>query len=533
VRAHSRSAGRSSWARCWLEGAGAAILLAPGLLWTELSQTHIDQYHRLLPLTTVAWALAVDLAGLSLLAMVVVHMLERLSSAGGGTGADENRGRVAGLLWALWFGLLAARAIAGMIISQVLWWQQITTGRAFLVVAGMLAMLWLASAHWYGVAVRAARFGSLLVGFCIFWMIPVLVAAGFAHQPWDQAEFQKPLPATTAPHPRVVWLLFDEMSYDQVFVHRFPGLELPNLDKLRGESVTFSDVEPDGFFTEDVIPSLLLGQPIDDVRGTTSGWMLYRTAKQAPWRRFDGNRTLFADARRAGWTTGAIGEYNPYCRILQDQLDFCWMGLPPLPDHFSRDKSTLENVAAPLAADWKRAFGQRAAPGFAPTGSSPLDELGAVRAGDALIGDPQIDLCFVHLPLPHPPGHYDRKTGRIGSSGSYIDNLALSDRILGGMMAEIAASPAAAQTAVILSSDHSWRVGLWRDSYGWTQEDELASGHGRFDPQPMLMVRFPGGTAAVTIGRPVPLLAIHDLVERMVAGKMGDPQQLEAWAEKQ
>ncbi len=533
MRAHSWSAGRSSWARCWLEGAGAAILLAPGLLWTELSQTHIDQYHRLLPLTTVARALAVDLAALSLLAMMVVRVLERLSRAGGGTGANENRRLVAGLLWALWFGLLAARAIAGMIVSQVLWWQQITTGRAFLVVAGLLAILWLASERGYFRTVRVLRFGTLLVGFCIFWMIPALVAAGFVHQPRDQEGFRRPLPAAAVPHPRVVWLLFDEMSYDQVFVHRFPGLELPNLDKLRGESVTFSDVEPDGFFTEDVIPSIFVGEPINRVRATISGWMLYRTAKQAPWQRFDGSRTLFADARRAGWTTGAIGEYNPYCRILEDQLDFCWMGLPPLPDHFSRDKSTLENVTAPLAADWNRVFGHKDAATVAPGGSASLDELGAVRAGDALIGDQEIDLCFVHLPLPHPPGRYNRKTGGIGPGGSYIDNLALSDRVLGQMLAGVAASPAAAQTTVILSSDHSWRVGLWRDSYGWTQEDELASGHGHFDPQPMLMVRFPGETAGETIGRPMALLAIHDLVERMVAGEMGDAQQLEAWAEKQ
>ncbi len=475
----------------------------------------------------MAWALAVDLAALSLLAMVVVHVLERLS------GSTEPRRSAGVVLWALWFGLLAARAVAGAIVAQVLWWQQITTGRAFLVVAGLLVILWLASVRGYFWTVRVLRFGTLLVGFCIFWMIPALVAAGFAHQARDQEEFQKPLPAATTPHQRVVWLLFDEMSYDQVFVHRFPGLELPNLDKLRGESVTFSDVEPDGFFTEDVIPSIFLGEPINQVRATASGWMLYRTAKQAPWQRFDGNRTLFADARRAGWTTGAIGEYNPYCRILKDQLDFCWMDLPPLPDHFSRDKSTLQNVAAPLVADWQRVFGHGSAAAVAPAGSTPLDELGAVRAGDALIGDREVDLCFVHLPLPHPPGHYNRKTRRIELGGSYIDNLALSDRILGQMMDDIAASGAEGRTTVILSSDHSWRVGLWRNSYGWTKEDELASSHGHFDPKPMLMVRFPGETAAETIGRPVPLLAIHDLVEPMMAGAMGDSQQLEAWAEKQ
>ncbi|MGB9032807.1 MAG: hypothetical protein WCC27_21980, partial [Acidobacteriaceae bacterium] len=98
--ARSRSAGRGSWARSWLEGAGAAILLAPGLLWTELSQTHIDQYHRLLPLRTVAWALAVDLAALSLLAMVVVRVLERLGAPLGW--GSPGRRRTPVLLWALW-----------------------------------------------------------------------------------------------------------------------------------------------------------------------------------------------------------------------------------------------------------------------------------------------------------------------------------------------------------------------------------------------------------------------------------------------
>lgn len=414
--ARSRSAGRGSWARSWLEGAGAAILLAPGLLWTELSQTHIDQYHRLLPLKTVAWALAVDLAALSLLATVVVRALERLTAPLGWGSRGRRSAPV--LLWALWFGLLAARAVAGAIVAQVIWWQQITTGRVFLLAAGILLIVWVASPRWYRVTVRATRIGVMLVGFCIFWMIPALVTAGFAHQPWDREEFQKPLPAAAAAHPRVVWLLFDEMSYDQVFVHRFSGLELPNLEKLRGESVTFSDVEPDGFFTEDVIPSIFLGEPINRVRATTSGWMVYRTARHARWQRFDGSRTLFADAQRAGWTTGAIGEYNPYCRILPDQLDFCWMGLPPLPDHFSRDKSTLENVTAPLAADWDRFFGHNVARAATPDGPSPLDELGAVRAADALIRDQEIDLCFVHLPLPHPPGHYDRKTGRIEMGGA-------------------------------------------------------------------------------------------------------------------
>lgn len=514
----------TSWTRCWLEGAGAAILLAPGLLWTELSRTHIDLYHRLLPLNTVARALAVDLALLSIAAMLAIRGLERLTR-----GSWRGR-RVLALGWALWFGLLAARAVSGMITSQVLWWQQATTGRAFLLAAGILLAVWAASPGWYRGAVRLARGGVLLVGFCIFWMIPTLIVAGMARQPYDSVAFARPVAASTT-HPRIVWLLFDEMSYDQVFAHRWPGLELPNLDKLRAESVTFSDVEPDGFYTEDVIPSILLGQPIQDVRGTSEGWMLYQSKKHGPWQPFDGRQTLFQTAQDEGWTAGVTGEYNPYCRILKDQLDFCWMGMPPLPDHFSRDQSTMENVAAPLAANWRRLFEQKGEK--KPAEDAGVDSIDAVREGDALIEDAGIDLCFVHLPLPHPPGHYDRKTKRIGPGGSYIDNLALSDRVLQNMLGEIAASPASSRTTVILSSDHSWRTWLWRDSFGWTHEDEMASGHGHFDPRPMLMVWFPGETAGTTVARPVPLLSMHGLLLQIMAGRIENPQQLEAWAAQQ
>lgn len=478
----------------------------------------------------MARALAVDLVLISLVGMFVVRVLDRLTSPGQ---TRSLRRPAVLLLWVLWLGLLAARATAGLIISQVIWWQQVTTGRVFLLVAALLVILWLAAPGACRGAVRLARGAIMLLGLCIFWMVPVLVAAGFAHQPWDQAQFVKPLPVAAAPHRRIVWLLFDEMSYDQVFVHRWPGLELPNLDKLRAESVTFSDVEPDGFYTEDVIPSIFLGNPINQVLGTPSGWMLYRTTRRAPWQSFDGRKTLFADAQREGWTTGAIGDYNPYCRILKDQLDFCWMGMPPLPDHFSRSKTTLENIAAPLAANWKRLFEPKDRPQPVPAGPSPVTGLPEVRAGDDLINDSQIDLCFVHLPVPHPPGKYDRRTGKLRSGGSYIDNLALSDRILGHMLAEIAASPAAGRTTVILSSDHSWRTWLWGHSYGWTREDELASGHRHFDPRPMLMVWFPGETVPATIARPVPLLSMHQLVERIMIGEIESPQQLEAWAAKQ
>jgi hypothetical protein len=464
--------------------------------------------------------------------MVVVRFLDRRSRLLDASSLRSQRSVL--LLWALWFGILAPpfRTVANLALANVNWWQRVSALDAFLWTVVPLFLLWFLSRPWFLSAVRILRVAVLLLGFCMFWMVPALVRDSMARQPRDQASFLKPLPASTVPHRRIVWVLFDEMSYDQVFDHRFPGLELPNLDRLRAESTTFSDVDPDGRFTEDVIPSILLGVPIDQVRGTPSGWMIYQTRQVSPWIRFQGAQTLFADAQREGWTSGVVGEFNPYCRLLQDQLDSCWMSLPPLPNNMSRDRSTLGNVLAPLAGAWDRQF-HRKRSGPAPPGLSTVDVLPSVAAGDRLIRDTSIDLCLVHLPFPHPPGDYNRKTDRIGASGTYIDNLALSDRILGHILTEIAQLPDASNTVLVLSSDHSWRTWLWRGKFDWTPEEEIASRHGYFDPRPMLMVRFPGQTTPDKVSRPVPLLSMHNLLEGIMGGEIESPQQLQSWAGKQ
>jgi hypothetical protein len=519
---------RSSWARCSLEAAGAALLLAPGYIWNQLSQTHLDLYHRLLPITTVVRALTIDVALLWLVAIAVLRILEWITARRSIAEPGSHR-NLRGLVWALWLGLLAARIVAGLIVAQLLSWQQLSAGRIFALVFGVLFLFWMTGPHSYVVAIRGLRFAVLLFGFSIFWILPMLALAGFAQQPRDVAEFQKPVPVSTAPHRRVVWVLFDEMSYDQVFDHRWPGLNLPNLDRLRAQSVTFSQMQPDGYFTERIIPSLLLGTPVADARSTEAGVLQYQSAKGDPWKTFDENATLFADARRQGWTTGISGDYNPYCRMLADQLNSCAMRLIVFGEHLSRDKSTLENVTAPFQAAWARTVHKP----FEPAPSEADVFAAMMTSARQLVTDDNIDLAFAHLYLPHPPGFYDRKTGRVRIGGSYIDNLALADRSLGDLLHALAQTPSASQTTVIISSDHSWRVGIWRHGFGWTHEDELASGHGHFDARPFLIVRFPGETAAATIRRPVPLLTMHDMIERMIGGQLSDPQQLSAWAAQQ
>ena len=153
----------------------------------------------------------------------------------------------------------------------------------------------------------------------------------------------------------------------------------------------------------------------------------------------------------------------------------------------------------------------------------------------AAIANEKLDFVLVHLPLPHPPGIYDRRTGRIGPGGGYVDNLALADRTLAELEQVIAGTHSAQQTTLVISSDHGWRIPLWRHEVGWTNEDEtVARSRGFvFDTRPVLIVRFPNEAAPAQVSRPLPLLDMHDILEQIVSGKIASADQLDAWAAAQ
>src|SRR6202035_2690953 len=126
-----------------------------------------------------------------------------------------------------------------------------------------------------------------------------------------------------------------------------------------------------------------------------------------------------------------------------------------LPDH-----SVWQNAMAPLVElgrNWNHE------PSFAQ--QRHVQDCAAIMPkAEALIRDQSIKFAFIHLPQPHPPG-------------VYIDNLALADKSLGELLTTLAATATAAKATVIVCSDHSWRVPMWRFTTVWTQEDEAAS-HG-------------------------------------------------------
>jgi hypothetical protein len=92
------------------------------------------------------------------------------------------------------------------------------------------------------------------------------------------------------------------------------------------------------------------------------------------------------------------------------------------------------------------------------------------------------------------------------------------------------ATASGTKTTVIVCSDHSWRVPLWRPGLDWTREEETAS-QGRFDPRPVLMIHFPGQSSEVPITQSFDEIKLHDILVQMLRGGMNSPAEFTSWLE--
>jgi hypothetical protein len=492
-------------------GAAIAILLLP--IWPLLSSRHSLIYHSILPVQTVIWGFLIDLAFVGGLAALLFAYLQKSET---------------GMRSALWLLVGAELAPAFAIDISAVWQKNLPHLYAELLFYGTLlvglALRWLGPAA-YRHFVRGLRLLLLLTGCGMAWMVPELLYLALRAQPNDaampvvRAVGSVARASRPADRKRIIWILFDELSYNQAFDRRFPGLAMPAFDKLRSESFSFSDLQPAGNDTQEVLPSLFLGRIVDDVRSDLNGEPIIKLAGQKSYQPFDAHATLFSDAQRLGWTTGVVGWYNPYCRMLAGTLDYCfwrmgngtWNGI-------ASDQSVLKNALAPFE-ETARLY--RRQHGFPQEEKHASDLAAIIPQAEALIRNQNIGFVFIHLSVPHPPGIYDRTPGHQRATGTYIDNLALSDRVLGELMGIINETNLAAKTTVLITSDHSWRIPLWRPTVQWSMEEKTAS-QGRFDTRPVLMIHFPGQSEGHDITRPFDDIRLHDILEQMLQGQGTD-----------
>jgi arylsulfatase A-like enzyme len=137
---------------------------------------------------------------------------------------------------------------------------------------------------------------------------------------------------------------------------------------------------------------------------------------------------------------------------------------------------------------------------------------------------------FLHLPIPHPNGIYDRKAHRlIAGPSSYLDNLVLADRYLSHLRAELEKSGQWDSSTILVMGDHGWRTSLvWEKTSGLTAEEQKASLKA-FDPRPAYIIKLAGQRTGRRVDTPFDARETRALVDEVMAGRVRTADDLQRW----
>jgi hypothetical protein len=310
------------------------------------------------------------------------------------------------------------------------------------------------------------------------------------------------------------------------FIDRPAGLKLPEIDRLRDQSLWASNAFPPAGFTLLSLPSLINGRIVTKAKpqGTRDLLLTYKgDERTVNWR---DTPNVFSEARNLGYKTALVGWSNPYPRVIGSSLDFCQFfpigySDPDLP-FFSRmlDEMAIVPSSFPLV-DKSHCLD--------PIGLSEFrkEALNAIKTYQAfrpvaipVATNPDFNLILLHWPIPHLPGIYSRSRGDFDTSGrgTYIDNLALVDQTFRELRQAMEAAGLWDSTTILLSADHWYRNSAGVD--------------GKIDHRVPFLLKLAGQTARLDYNRRFNVVVTHDLILAILRGELQDPESAARWLDQ-
>ena len=398
--------------------------------------------------------------------------------------------------------------------------------------------------------VRPARHVVLMMTFMFPALLIDFVSSSLRAEP--NSAFQPKPPAAALPvradGPRFIWIIFDEMDQRIAINERPVSLDLPELDRLRGESLEARRATQTAGFTGLAMPILISGRPYrqSEIKGASRlDVMPEDSAEHLDWAQ---EHTVFNRAREMNLNAAIVGWYHPYCRIFGDRLVDCFAtatshaGRALLREqHASQEgvlamtgflfRLQLENLKDIYRFDGlsgseilKDAYLQ----------SQQQREYFQIREHaftDAL--DPRISFLMLHFPPPHMYAIYNRwrRDFTLDSTIDYLDNLALVDRTLGELRAELETTGLWDRTSLLITADHGFRPDMWRGRYGWTQNMERISAKGTSQLVPFIL-KLAGKQDHIVVNRSFSNIVSSDLAMAVLGGQISTASQAAEWIER-
>jgi len=387
---------------------------------------------------------------------------------------------------------------------------------------GLLALLLYARAH----LVTAAMVVVLI--FSPFAAITFAQAAwlGLRHSPAPGAApgaAAKPAPARDSSRSRVLWFIFDDMDYRLSFPERPESINLPEFDRLRSQTLFATHAEPPAGYTGRSLPGLVTGRRVALARPASLNELVLTFEGDPHPVGWSTQPNIFSLAHGAGFTTGVVGWYHPYCRLFGSSLTYCaWEPFNAAEAAHPVAKSMLEFARMTAPPFVRRLFDRI---GIKDPDLNAQYHLGSYRRISSrareVIVDTRLDLTLIHLPVPHPPFIYERRKQELtlaaDTQEGYLDNLVLADRTLGELRRTLEAAGQWDGATILVSSDHPWRDSKQFD--------------GKRDPRVPFLLKLPRQEQGRLVERPFNTVLTKDLLLALLQGELPTPESVVAWLE--
>lgn len=374
-----------------------------------------------------------------------------------------------------------------------------------------------AAIRWYRTFVRIIA-GIFLIAapFTVMTFGHALFSAITARPDWPKSRTASFLPVAPGT-PRVVWVILDEWDYRLTFLDRPKDLAMPAVDRL-GKEVLFADhaVSPE-WATQLSMPSFVDGRRVaaaNPLGKDVYGMRYENSSSTIVW---GSAPNVFSRARASGFNTAVVGWYMPYCKVLAPVLSSCWTF--PMEMQSNTTGPTLVNKVVDEA---RSIFETRT---VSPFGQSLVTQRritnyrNIMEQARAAVLDKRLGLVLLHLPVPHSPHTYDRRTGTFTLANrpisGYIDSLALLDRTIADLRKTLEDAGMWDQTTIVFSADHPFRSALYYD--------------GKMDVRIPFLVKFAGQKEGAVYHKKFNTVVTGGLLLGVLKRQVKDAAGAEAW----
>jgi len=295
--------------------------------------------------------------------------------------------------------------------------------------------------------------------------------------------------------PPVLFILFDEWSYDRTFINRNPKAIFTTLQSLVSTAIVFHQALSPGIRTIESVP-ILLGDPVFQKAKSQSPLII--------------KNSLFRQAKERGWENVIVGSYLPYPLWFGNDIQF---GLQA-PDYKNPRPTFIESVQSHLALGllhplsyWKIPFGQAYYNHVNLRNQKRRVAYVHKWAKKSVKRSGNKTFTFVHYSLPHDP-FLSVNTIKFPSNPiqGYEGNILYADRLLQDLIQSLKEQEIWDKSLVIVTSDHGWKTDPSLQNF--TQLEALNK-QLRHVP---LMVKMPFQNTRIDVDSPYDLVRLKTLL---------------------